>query len=228
MSERYDASPIAASREAPQEASNRSPQGATATMLALLATFQADQGEEDPSITLGQLFDRMEERAFGLLLLLLSLPCCLPFVYLLPQIVALPMLLLSGQLALGRSAPWLPAAIRDRSLSTNALHGVVTRAKRYLYWVEVIARPRLTFLSNRTGSRVIGLLMLIPTASILLPLPLTNTVPGMGVALTSVGLIERDGFLIIGGLLLGLIWVGLLLLGGQALIAALFSLLLSR
>jgi len=45
-----------------------------------------------------------------------------------------------------------------------------------------------------------------------------NTVPGFGVALTSVGLIERDGLFVIGGLLIGLFWVLLLVIGGPAVI----------
>lgn len=199
------------------------PKGATAMMQAIIGSFQAESAEDDPKMTLGQLFGRMEERAFGLLMLLLALPCCLPFVYLLPQIVALPMLLLAGQMALGRTSPWLPAAIRERAMSAKALGSVVDRAKRYLALAEFLARPRLTALSGRFGSRIIGALLLIPTASILLPFPLTNTVPGIGVAITSVGLIERDGFLILGGLLLGLLWVGLLVIGGQALISTLVA-----
>ena len=52
--------------------------------------------------------------------------------------------------------------------------------------------------------------MLVPTASILLPLPSTNTVPGIGVAIASLGLIERDGLLVILGLFIGFLWVALL------------------
>lgn len=227
MCEQDEAAPFKAANPSSTHAAGASRhEGATAMMLALLASFDADQSQKDPKITLGQLFDRLEERAFGLLILLLALPCCLPFVYLLPQIVALPMLLLSGQMALGRAAPWLPRGIRDRSLSTKALQSVVLRAQRFLGLLEVVARPRLTFLSGPMGSRAVGALMLIPTGSILLPLPLTNTVPGIGVALTSVGLIERDGLLILGGLLVGLIWVGLLALGGQALITAVIATIL--
>ena len=60
-----------------------------------MLSHRAQKSVEDAdTISLGALTDGMEERAFGLLLLLLALPCGLPFVYLLPQIVAMPMLLL--------------------------------------------------------------------------------------------------------------------------------------
>ena len=191
------------------------PLGAMASLEAILA--EAPRGG---NVTLGQLFDAMRGRAFGLLLLLLALPCALPFVYLLPQIVALPMLLIAGQMAYGRRAPWLPASVSERSLSVAALEKVVTRAGPWLRVVERVSKPRLAGLSGRTGSRLVGMLLLIPTASILVPLPLTNTVPGIGVAIAAFGLIERDGLLILAGLLLGFTWIVLLILGGQMAVSA--------
>ena len=176
-----------------------------------------DDLEIDPRLTLGDLFARMEERAHGLLLLLLALPCSLPFVYVLPQIAALPMLLISGQMAAGRHAPWLPDKLRARAFRASTLQTVLDRSRRYLGWIEAVARPRLLFMTGHRGSRILGALLLIPCASILVPLPSTNTVPGIGVAIASVGLLERDGLLVAAGLILGLIWVALLVIGGPAL-----------
>ncbi|MEM8988401.1 MAG: exopolysaccharide biosynthesis protein [Pseudomonadota bacterium] len=176
-------------------------------------------GETPLSVSLGRIFDRMEERGFGLMLLILALPCCLPFVYLLPQLVAGPMLLLAGQMAAGRHAPWLPEKVRARSFPISSLRDVVNRSRRYVGWFEKLSRPRLLSLSSHKASRVIGLLMMPPCASILVPLPLTNTLPGIGVAIAAVGLIERDGLLILLGLTIGLGWVLLLLLGGPAFLA---------
>jgi hypothetical protein len=48
------------------------------------------------------------------MVLALALPCCLPFVYLIPQIVALPILVLTGQMASGRHVPWLPEKLNTR------------------------------------------------------------------------------------------------------------------
>ena len=162
----------------------------------------SNHGSGDAKAKLGDVIDRLDERAFGFLLLMLALPCCLPFVYLLPQIVALPMLALAGQMAAGRPHPWLPKKLHDRDFSIPAFEKVLARAEKYIGWVERIARPRLLPVTNHHGSRVVGALLLIPTASILVPLPSTNTVPGIGVAIASLGLIERDGVLVILGLLI--------------------------
>lgn len=175
--------------------------------------------------TLGDVLDRLDERAFGFLLLLLALPCCLPFVYLLPQIVSFPMLALAGQLAAGKQHPWFPARLKARAFAIADFRKVLMRSERYVGWVERIARPRLRFVTGPTGARLVGALMLAPTASIMVPLPSTNTIPGIGVAITSLGLIERDGLLVIAGLVIGFLWIALLLFFGVEAASAIKALL---
>lgn len=193
------------------------PRGALAKIEHILRAQKS--GDASAEITLGELSDAMEERAFGLLLLILALPCCLPFVYLLPQLVALPMVVLAWQMAMGRRAPWLPETLRKRRLPIDGMLDVVDRTRRYGGgFVERLAHPRLVGLTGDRGTRVIGALLVVPCLSILVPLPLTNTVPGFGVSLAAVGLIERDGLFVIAGLLIGLAWVLLLAVGGPALI----------
>ena len=203
------------------------PRGALAKIEAILKPHLTPQaqsaengGTEDPkaTISLGALSDLMEERAFGLLLLVLALPCCLPFVYILPQLVALPMVVLATQMAMGRRAPWLPETLRQRQLPVAGLLDVVTRAKRYGGWLERLAHPRFPGFTGDRATRVIGALLIIPCLSILVPLPLTNTVPGIGVALAAVGLIERDALFVVLGLIVALVWVAILVIGGPAVI----------
>ena len=168
-------------------------------------------------LSLESLADALKERAFGMMLLALALPCCLPFVYLIPQIVALPMLVLTGQMAAGRHVPWLPEKLKTRDFDIAAMRDVVGRGKRWFGWAEHIARPRLLAISGPRASRIIGALLLVPCASILVPLPSTNTIPGIGVAIASIGLIERDGLLILAGLVIGLLWVAFLVVSAPLL-----------
>lgn len=203
----------------PANETNRTIRGATQILkdvLAELATgpHAIEKETGAPQARLGDLIDALDERAFGFLLLLLALPCCLPFVYLLPQIVALPMLALAAQLALGREHPWLPKKLHDRDFNVPDFQKVVRRSERYLGWFERVARPRLAGVTDGLGARIVGGLLLIPTASILVPLPSTNTIPGIGVAIAALGLIERDGVLVILGLVIGFAWVTLLLVLG--------------
>lgn len=181
------------------------------TLLQSIEAMAEDAGEE--GFTLREIMDRLDERAFGAALFMLALPCCIPFLYIVPQIVALPMIALAAQMALGREEPWLPSGLANRRIDKEGLTNTSRGGRKWFGWVEVIARPRLTFLTGKGPERVIGLILCIFCASILVPLPMTNTVPGFAVAAASFGLIQRDGLLVLGGLILGSLWVSALVLG---------------
>ena len=104
-----------------------------------------------------------------------------------------------------------------RQMSKSALQQISGGARKWFGWVERLARPRLKFLASKPAERLIGLLLMIFCASIMVPLPLTNTVPGIAVAIVGFGLLAKDGLLIIPGLILGTAWVTGLLFFGQAL-----------
>jgi hypothetical protein len=175
---------------------------------------ESHEGEPvaEPDAALGEIVDRLDERAFGLLLILLCLPCIPPFIYVLPQIVSVPMLALSLQMAAGRQSPWLPDKFKARRFALGEFSKVLNFCERYVRWFEKIARPRLLAVTGRTGVRVVGALTIIPCLSIMLPLIGTNTVPSIGVAISSLGLVQRDGLLVILGLVISLGWVTALVL----------------
>lgn len=205
------------------------PQGAFDKIEEVLVAAQRlEEGDAQTHVTLGALSDGMQERAFGLLILLLALPCALPFVYGLPQLVALPMLVLTFQMARGRTAPWLPQTLRKRRLSIKSLLSVLVRTRKYAGWLERLAHPRLEAMSTASAQRIVGALMLVPCMSILVPLPLTNTVPGIAMGIAAVGLIQRDALFIVFGLITGFLWVSLLVIGGPALIYFIIEFFLNR
>ena len=77
----------------------------------LLRRLSDDGGEQ--GLTLHEIRDRMDERAYGLLILLLSIPCLVPGLYGVPQVVGLIVILLAGQMLVGREEPWLPRCMLD-------------------------------------------------------------------------------------------------------------------
>lgn len=170
-----------------------------------------------PGLSLGDIRDRLDQSAFGALLIVLAMPVSIPFLYGVPQIVAVPMLALAAQMVMGRPEPWLPPKLAGRMMSKSSLESVAGGARKWFGWAEIFARPRLQFLSSKPAERLIGLLLVAFCASILIPLPLTNTVPGIAVAIVGFGLLAKDGLLIIPGLLLGSGWIAGLVIFGQAL-----------
>lgn len=185
------------------------------TLIETLEALAADAPEA--GLSLGQLRDGLKQSAFGAMLIVLAMPVSIPFLYGVPQVVSVPMMALAGQMVMGRKEPWLPQKMAARRLSKAALLQVAGGARKWFGWVERLARPRLRFLASKPAERVIGLLLLLFCASIMVPLPLTNTVPGIAVAIVGFGLLARDGLLIVPGLVLGVGWITGLLFFGQAL-----------
>ena len=51
----------------------------------------------------------------------------------------------------------------------------------------------------------------------MVPLPGTNTVPGFAVVIVAMGLLQRDGILVILGAAIGTAWIGTLIFAGATL-----------
>ncbi|MEM8699187.1 MAG: exopolysaccharide biosynthesis protein, partial [Pseudomonadota bacterium] len=169
------------------------------------------------TVSLGWILDQLHERAFGLFLLILALPCCIPFLYGIPQIVSLPLVFVAAQIVLGRRVPWLPEKLRGRAVAVTSLADLSSRAGPWLRRIEALSRPRLGAVTRPPVDRMIGLALLLFSASIMVPLPGTNTVPGFAVVLVSMGLLQRDGILVIAGSILGTAWIATLIFAGATL-----------
>lgn len=179
------------------------------TFLQSIEAMAAEASTE--GLSLHAIFTRLDERAFGAGLFLLALPCAIPFLYLVPQIVSLPMMALTLQMLAGREDPWLPEKFGQRHIDKTGLTRMASFGRKWFGWLETIAHPRLTWLTGKSAERILAVFLTIFCASILLPIPSTNTVPGIGVAIVAFGLMSRDGLLVILGLIVGTAWVSLLI-----------------
>ena len=188
-------------------------------LIAALETI-AETAPED-GLTLGAFTHKLGERVFGVVLFALAIPVCMPFLYGVPQVVALPMGALAIQMALGRPRPWMPERFRERRIERAGLTRMADGARKWFGWLEALARPRLRVLSGPTSERLVGAIFVAFCASILVPLPATNTTPGIAIAIASLGLITRDGLLVLAGLILGTAWIALLV-GGFILLGPAF------
>jgi hypothetical protein len=93
------------------------------------------------------------------------------------------------------------AGLPDRPLPTKHLGAVVQRAISVLKYLEKAVRPRCPTPPDLT-KRVVGIFVLLLSARLLLmPIPLSNILPAILIALISLGYLEEDGVLL---------WVSLL------------------
>jgi hypothetical protein len=162
--------------------------------------------------TLGWLMDRLQKQSFGLIMLLLAIVAVAPGISVLGGLL---LLVPAFQMIAGSSAPVFPHWIADRSLPTKHLGAVVQRAISALKYLEKIVRPRCPTPPELT-KRVVGIFVVLLSARLLLmPIPLSNILPAVLIALISLGYLEEDGVLLAISLLaaivvlsldLGLVW----------------------
>jgi hypothetical protein len=173
--------------------------------IAVLGDVAAASGPDGASV--GEIADRLDERAFGLLILAFTLPCLVPG---LPgaQIIAIPIFLLAAQVMIGRREPWLPNWVLEANVKKSWLDGVASFAAKRLAWTERLARPRLRFLASGIAERLIGLIMALAAVTVMLPI--TNTIPSVALTLMAIGLIQRDGLFTLGGAGVAIAWIGAL------------------
>ena len=109
----------------------------------------------------------------------------------------------------------MPPALLSRSIGKPVLTRAVERAVPLLVRLERISRPRLTVLGSRYAIPVIGLLILVLALGLVVAAPFIGQIPlGLAVCLVGLGLVERDGLLILAGAAFGA--VGLVLSAGFA------------
>lgn len=184
-----------------------------------------DAVHEQP-IPLRDLIMVMKGRAYTLLLIIISMPFCLPIP--LPglstffgTIIALIGLRLSLRLQ-----PKLPEKILNYELSPKILLRMLHSVKRVAKTLEVFLRPRLTWLvewsilSHCIGTMICvsGILLLLP-----LPVPFSNVLPALAIFFLSAALLERDGLFVIVGtfaFIATLFFFGGIFIGGAAAIEA--------
>ncbi len=179
---------------------------ATSGFIGLTRELATAGGGE--GLTLGEIRDRLDERGFGLLILILSIPCLVPALYGVPQVIGVPIILLAGQMLIGMKEPWLPGGLLRRRAPQSWLDRMADFAEKRMGWFERLSRPRLKVMSTGVGERLAAVFMILATLTIILPL--TNTIPSVALALMAVGLIQRDGLFVIGGMVIATLWAAAL------------------
>ncbi len=171
-------------------------------------------------LTVGEMVDHFGERAFGALLFAFSVPNLLPLPPGSSTVLGLPLLILAPQLMFGVNAPWLPKALKRRSVDRAVLAKAFSRLIPRLRQLERVTQPRLDVMFGDVGDRLIGLAITLLALVLILPIPFGNMLPAASVAAFSFGLVQRDGGMVMIGWLLMLASAAVLAFSVGAAIAA--------
>jgi len=180
-------------------------------------------------ITIQQMMLAMQASGFGVIMFLFSLPIVIPLPPPTPSITAIPLLLFAFQMTLGLKGLWLPKWLGNLSVKRTTLAFIFEKSSPLIRRFERIVKRRLVFMSSQVGERMIGLLSFVFALSILIPLPFTNLLPGIGIIIMSFGLIGKDGFIVLFGIfvgIIGLLFTMIMLLFGKEALGMIIGLLI--
>ena len=157
---------------------------------------------KNEKVTLADIFNLTEERIFGFLLAILSLPSALPVPapgYSVPFGIA--MFFLAIQLIIGRDRPWLPQKLLQGSMKLETVQKFVKMGTPWVEKIETVTKPRVAYLCTSLSGRVLlGTAIALMSISMMIPIPGTNTLPAIGIFVIVFGLLEDDGLICIVGL----------------------------
>ena len=159
-------------------------------------------------LRLGDIVAALGDRGYGLLIFILALPNVLP-IYIpgLSAVFGIPLALIAVQMAIGLPRPWLPPSLLERSLRRQDFANMTRRLLPRVLKLERLLKPRLALLTSPWAERLIGVFALLLATTLALPIPLTGIPLGVGLTLMGVGLIERDGLVLMVGVAAGLLAV---------------------
>ncbi len=173
----------------------------------VLATLASGTGER---VTVHDILLTLRARAFALLVVVLGLPNCLPMPPPIPLLCGFLLLFVSFQMVFGMHAPWIPQRIARQSVAQADISRAVARSLPVVTWLERFSRPRFAYFDGTFASRLSGVLVLILSVGLLLAAPFVGQIPmGVSICLVGLGMVERDGLVVLGGLLIGLIGIAL-------------------
>jgi hypothetical protein len=186
-------------------------------------------GSKGKKLTMGGLVKGLGNRSIGILLMLLAVPTFLqppglPFA----AVMSVGTALIGLQMLLGRREVVLPSQVASRELPGKFGRKFLVLGFRAFRWIEKRMSPRMAHLFTHNMHKFLGVVILILSAIIFLPIPGGNIVPGVAVFVMGAGLAIGDGVAVIVGIFISALALAAtiaLVIGGKELIAYLYNIL---
>ncbi|WP_341747413.1 exopolysaccharide biosynthesis protein [Candidatus Tisiphia endosymbiont of Dascillus cervinus] len=169
--------------------------------------YKLGQKEKKEKTRISELLVDFHENGLLLTILFFAIPVAIPLPYLpgFTTIVGIPLMILSMQMLLGFRQVSLPSKINNYQISNDILINISDKIVPKIKFVEKYIRPRFSFAASIYCEQFIGLISLICSIAISIPLPLTNAVPALGITIMALGLLNRDGLTIVLGFITSIV-----------------------
>ena len=160
-----------------------------------LAQIVKETNDERLSFT--ELAAQLDSRAWGGLLFIFAAINVLPLPPGTSVFFAIPLMIVSVQMVLGRSSPWFPARIDRRGVKKTELERLIAKITGLEARIERVLKPRMASLTAPTATRLIGVACFLLAILAAIPIPLFHMAPAAAILLFGLALIYRDGVVVI-------------------------------
>jgi hypothetical protein len=178
---------------------------------------------EAADVSVADILETFGNRAFGAMMFVFAAPLVLPMPPGVSAILGAPLMFITFQWMLGRRTLWLPKALLDRTMSMSDFRNLMGKLTPYLERLERRLRPRLTFMYNPLGDRIVGALCFALSIIVFLPIPFGNMLPSFAIAAFAIGGAERDGVAALIGWVAAILSFFVLAVLSKAIIAAVMA-----
>ncbi len=159
-----------------------------------LAQIIAEDGPD--RLTFSELAAQLHARAWGGLLFLFGAIALLPLPPLTSIFFALPILVVSAQMVMGRATPWFPKRLERRGVTKQELGRLIGKMAWLEVRIERIFKPRISTFTGPVATRIIGAVCFVLALVAAIPIPLFHFAPAGAIVMFGLALIYRDGVLV--------------------------------
>lgn len=154
-------------------------------------------------VEVGHLIDALDHRGYGPALAVLPLIELTPIggVPGFPTLLALTLAIITVRLLMGYEHFWAPGWLRQRKLESDKVIKSVKWLKPVSLWIDTRLHERMKHLAGPTGRRaacvvILCLLLIVPPLELV---PFATSAPMIIIAIFGLGLLYRDGLLMLLG-----------------------------
>ncbi|CAL1692134.1 hypothetical protein MMB232_02291 [Brevundimonas subvibrioides] len=174
---------------------------------------------DNPKLSLHEVVDRFGERGFGALILVLALVAMIPWPPGGKALFAIAIILMAVQLTMRRHEVWLPAWAGRASVSRGFYRSASSQVLGLVHRFESLSRPRLLFMTGKVADILIGVVAVLMALMMGTSAPLIDVLPDLALILFGLGLMARDGIILIGAWLMVAVSILTYVLAWESLVA---------
>jgi hypothetical protein len=173
----------------------------------LLGAVNRERAE--PDVMVADLLAELGDRSFGWAMLLFALINLLPLPIGSTLITALPLMVITLQMAFGFDYVRLPRFLTKRRISRAGLRRMIFRLRPVTRRIDKVIRPRHTWLFSHQRERMLGVALFFVALALFMPIPFSGWFPAFALMISAFGIIERDGLVTLIGVSLGIFSIAL-------------------